>query len=555
MQKIQYRIAVVGSIDHDTMDLYGKAAAHIQKLRELLKGCGVEPNQVVLLVPRTSLDSAGTVLEKLCHMEEVPVQPPQEYGADGASIGDSSARTLVQLSDLADLVLGFWDENPDGPEFYVWETLHRCMEKKVPCLWYSKKDGQVYWANRILFEPFQESRFQECLGMVRPEESLASAEPVRPWLSRMAAFGNRLYKKMLAKYASAPEQTDTCSDRMIEEGAVLADPAGEAARKCLLKEYQLHDTEALRLSEKYRGSVYWRSLLPMAATVLLAIGFYADAIGTIIWGKGCVPKFVYILMGLAFFAHALVVFSSHLLARNRGIQSWHTSFLYHRIIAEILRYYIHTTPYGITLPLNRLLRMSGFDTDADQPVYATIWQLLHSTGSEQPVYQEKNIPEYLQNMEAYLRSQLTYHRRNAVRLQALRNKLRRLETVLVSAGIAVVILRGFAQFFIIGVNNVGSRFALPGYVGSVANMIAMIVPAAGSYYGGKLTLLGFEDSITMSQLMEERLEKAIEIVQAMKGRNVNYSMVRNLTEQLGNLMMGDVAVWNREMAGRRIKGL
>ena len=207
MQKIQYRIAVVGSIDHDTMDLYGKAATHIQKLRDLLKGSGVEPNQVVLLVPHTSLGSAGTVLENRCRMEKVSVQPPQECGADGASIGDNSARTLVQLSDLADLVLGFWDEDPDGAEFYVWETLHRCMEKKVPCLWYSKKDGRVYWANRILFEPFQESLLQECLGMVRPEESLKSAEPVRPWLSRMAAWAINGTKKCWPNTLQRPSRS------------------------------------------------------------------------------------------------------------------------------------------------------------------------------------------------------------------------------------------------------------------------------------------------------------------------------------------------------------
>lgn len=555
MEKIQYRIVVVGSIGPDAADLCGKAAAHIQKLRDLLKELGGEDYQIAFLAPQTSLGSAGAVLGKLCQVEQIPMQPPQECGADGVSIEDNASRTLVQISDMADLVLGFWDENPDGAEFFVWEALHRCMEKKVPCLWFSKKNGKAYWADRILFEPFQEDLLRECLGMVRTEETCCSEEPEQPWIGRIADWGNELYRKMLAKYATVPKQAEACMDRMIEEGPVLASPVAEATRVSLLKEYQAHDSEALRLSRRYRGSIYWRSLFPMVATVLLAVGFYADAIGTMIWGKGCVPKFIYILMSLAFFAHGLVVFFSHLLARNRGVQSWHTQFLYHRMVAEILRYYIHVIPYGITLPLNRLLSMSGHDTAASQPVRSAVWRQLHNTGKEQPVYQEKNMPDYLQNMEDYLRSQLVYHRENAARLQNLCKKLRSLETVLVSAGIAVVILRGFAQFFIIGINNVGSGAVLPGYVGSVANMIAMIVPAAASYYGGKLTLFGFEDSITMSRLMEERLEEAITIVLAMKERNVNYSMIRNLTEQLGCLMMGDVAVWNREMEGRRIKGL
>ena len=41
----------------------------------------------------------------------------------------------------------------------------------------------------------------------------------------------------------------------------------------------------------------------------------------------------------------------------------------------------------------------------------------------------------------------------------------------------------------------------------------------------------------------------------MKGRQFNYSMVRNLTERIGVLMMEDAASWNHEMAKRRIQGL
>lgn len=83
----------------------------------------------------------------------------------------------------------------------------------------------------------------------------------------------------------------------------------------------------------------------------------------------------------------------------------------------------------------------------------------------------------------------------------------------------------------------------------------MIVPAVASYYSGKLTLFAFENNISESRIMQERLEKALELVQSMKGRQVNYSMVRNLTERIGVLMMEDAASWNHEMAKRRIQGL
>lgn len=136
---------------------------------------------------------------------------------------------------------------------------------------------------------------------------------------------------------------------------------------------------------------------------------------------------------------------------------------------------------------------------------------------------------------------------------------KKLETWLVSAGILTVALRGIAQFFIIGVNKnlilLGSGLTLPSYSGSIANMCTMVIPAVASFYTGKLTLFGFEDSIRMSRLMEERLEKAIERVRSMKGRDVNYSMIRNLAEQIAILVMGDVASWDQEIAKRKINGL
>lgn len=559
MERTQYRIAVVGDITEDSYQLRTRAEDTLKEIRQLLQAQAGDACALTILTAPEGLKGAWAQIQKSSSIPTVTLPAPWEWDQEGVRLQDHARRTLVQVSDMADLMLGFWDENPDDAEFFVWETLHRCMEKHVPCLWFSKKDGKAYWAERILFEPFQDAFLQAHLGAVHPNPEWNGEVEDLPWGNRLIAWGNRLYKKMLAKYAVASKKTEADGDSMMQTASPLGDANGEAARRHLLEAYREHDNKALQLSEKYRGSIYWRSILPMAATILLAIGFYADSVAAVFWGTDAIPRFVFLLMSLAFFAHALMILFSHILARNRVIQSWHTQFLYHRIVAELLRYYIHVIPFGITLPLNRILSKSGFDTTQKQPVYVTIWQLLHNPVNGQPAYQEANVPEFLNSMEAYLCDQLAYHQGNAARFQKLRNRLRKLETRLVSAGIVIVALRGLAQFFIIGVRKelflLGSGLMLPSYSGSIANMIAMIVPAVAAYYTGKLTLFGFEDSITMSQMMQERLEKAIALLRSMKGRNVNYSMVRNLAEQIGILMMGDLAQWNREMSKRRIKGL
>lgn len=553
MSKYLYRIAVAGDISGQTPQLLSEMSARVAQLQgDLSQDYGL-----CFLAPEEGLSSLWENIRLDNAIALHTLSTPIECTADGSRIQGHARRTLVQVSDLADLVLAFWDEDPDGAEAQVWEMLHRCMEKGVPCLWISKKDGRTYWAESILFEPFDNCRLTRYLQARKPQpEWDAPARKLR-WGNGLIDRGNRQYQKMLKQRNATGAQKAVYQDTMMEDAPVLADGKGEKVRLRLLEAYHHYDNRAVQLSELYRGSIYWRSILPMAATILLAIAFYATSIfqafGDLLKRETAVPGAVYVLTGVAFLLHGMMILFSHLLARNQTIQSWHTHFLYNRLVAELLRFYIHVMPYGMTLPLSQLLRKSGFDMAGDNAVYGSIWHIFHNPELELPAYQEERTADYLSNLEAYLGTQLDYHRRNTARIQKLRDRLRKLETVLLSAGIATVILRGLAQFVISVVNR--SQVSLPGYWGSIANMVAMIVPAAASYYSGKLALFGFENNISESRLMQERLEKALELVQSMKGREVNYSMLRNLTERIGILIMGDIASWSHEMAKRRIQGL
>ena len=554
MSNYLFRIAVAGDISEGMSQLQTQMSTRVAQLQgELTKDYSL-----CFLAPEGGLNKLWECIrqDNAVRLDTVPT--PVEHGADGSWIQGSDLRTLVQMSDLADLVLAFWNEDPDGAEAPVWEVLHRCMEKGVPCLWISKKDGKAYWAETGLFEPFESGRLTERMRSIHPQPEWDAPIRKLSWGSRLILRGNKQYQKMLKQGNAAGAQKAAYQDAMMEEEPVLAEEQGEKVRSQLLEAYHRYDSRAVQLSELYRGSIYWRSILPMAAAILLSIGFYAkalfEAVSDLLHQGGTAPAVVYLITGVAFLLHGLMILFSHLLARNQVIQSWHTHFIYNRLVAELLRFYIHVMPYGITLPLHQLLSKSGFHPEGDQPTYGTIWHILHNPDGELPTYREERTAEYLSNLEGYLGSQLEYHQRNTARIQNLRDRLRKLETVLLSAGIATVILRGLAQFLIFIINNSNST-SLPGYWSSIANMIAMIVPAVASYYSGKLTLFAFENNISESRIMQERLEKALELVQSMKGRQVNYSMVRNLTERIGVLMMEDAASWNHEMAKRRIQGL
>lgn len=556
MNQICYRIAVVGDLPEEQYALRHKIAARLAEIRVRLSDCSAEENryQACFIAPEEGLQGVWEVIRRENAVETISLPAPREHSADGGSIPGSTRRSLVQLSDLADLVLAFWNEDPDGEESYVWETLHRCTEKQVPCIWVSKKNGAEYWASNVLFEPFQSKYLIDHFRILCDSSGTPVSCP--RWGTFLADLGNRCYTRMLKRYAVSGGE-DGPADRIMEDSCVMADAKAEKARSSLLAQYRLYDSRAMRLSELYRGSIYWRSILPMVATILLAFAFYADAVYKALWHTEAVPQQIFRIISYAFFLHGIMILGSHLLAKSKVLQSWHRDFLSNRVIAEILRYYIHVLPYGITLPLNRILDRSGF---AEHPqVHVKIWHLLHRAEAELPAYQEANAKDFLKSMEDYLLSQQGYHRRSAARFQKLKQRLHTWEHWMMVIGIAAIGLRGIAQFFIIGVNKdlifFQSSFTLPSYCGSIANMFAMIIPAIAAYFSGKLSLFGIDRNIALDESMEKRLAKAVELVRSMTDRDINYSMIRNLTEQIGILVMGDVALWNQEMAKKEIKGL
>ena len=565
MGQIQYRIAIVGEISEQQESLRHKLSARLMEIQGCLQQLGTEEYEysACFLTAAEELSGVWKTIREENQIKTIYLPMAENPAKNKGNLMNGDRHVLARISDMADLVLGFWNEDTVGEEAYICQIFYYCMEKGVPCLWISKKDEREYWGESILFEPFQDDILKKYLSSMLRGKKEETVKDGLLWGNRLIEWGGKSYRKMLKKFAPMPSDESVWVDHMMDETTVLPDYTGETLRTTFLKKYQRYDRRAVELAQRYRGSIYWRSVLPLAATVLLSIGFYGDAVSkavsSILLGKEIVPVPVFQLMSYAFFLHGMMTLFSHLLAKSKTIQNWHTGFLYHRMMAEILRFYIHVIPFGITMPLKEVLSKSGYDLESNRQVYIKIWHILHENQVEMPAYQPENASEFLHVMKDYLHEQVSYHKRSVDRYQKLWLRLHKLESCLMAVGIATVILRGVAQFFIIGVNSRLIIFApgvvLPGYVGSLANMIAMVIPAAAAYYTGKLTLFGFEDNIAIDQLMLKRLEKAIKLVGSIEERELDYAMLHSLAQQLGVLLMGEVAGWNQEMAKRKIKGL
>lgn len=557
MDKLYFRISLIGDA--------APASENIQMFTNILKDFRTYFGQDFPLQP-VILSVSGQfpeVWDQFIKKNDLPIlKAPvlEEHSADGTPLGAIAKRDLVMMSDLTDLTFGFWDEDPDGAENPVWEAIHRCTEKQVPCIWMSKKDGKVYWALHSLFTPYHPNLLRGFYSnLISQTEDNAPAEPLRGF-HRILLWGARHFTSSFSGHTNNGSAISMKTDSIMEDDCAFLDEQENRIRKKILSAFRAYDAKAMHFGDLFRGVLFWRAILPVAATASLTIAFYGASF------FDSIKIFMEIVAGIAFFIHGGVFFFSHRLAKSERIQAWQTQFLYDRVVSEVLRLYAHILPFGITLPLGRILDRSGFSSTGGAS--AQIWKLLHNPQLGFANYREDRIPHYLRCMSDYLESQLAYHKRNAERYRALANRIERQEKLWFRAGVLAVGLRGFFQFLLALAGYWGAKADLkqmPGLFSllvtykskfsSGANMAAMLIPAIASYLSGKQSLCGFRDIYTMDEQMIVQLNQALTLVKSLEGREVNYSMVRNITEQIGVLVMGDVSSWNEEMKSRKLKGL
>lgn len=556
MDKLNFRISLIGDAS--------PSSENIQIFTDILKDLQTHFGQTLLQPVILSANGQfPEIWSKFIKKNKLPfLSAPtlEEHSADGAPLDAIGRRDLVLMSDLTDLAFGFWDENPDGAENTVWETIHRCTEKRVPCIWVSKKDGNVYWALHSLFTPYRSELLTDFYsGLISQTEDDAPVDSSFRFRSIILCGARHFTSSFLGK-KNKGTKIEAKTDPIMEDDCAFLDAQENQVRNKILSAFRIHDSRAIQFGDLFRGVLFWRAVLPVAATASLTIAFYGasffDSIKTI----------MEIAAGFAFFIHGGLFFFSHRLAKSKQVQAWQTRFLYNRVVSEVLRFYAHILPFGITLPLERILDRSGFSSTSHAST--RIWKLLHDPQLGFANYREDRIPQYLCCMSDYLESQLAYHKRNAERYRSLVNRIEQHEKLWFRLGVLAVGMRGFFQFWLMLVGNWSRQTNLvpmPGIFSSLvvhaskwkagANMAAMLIPAIASYLSGKQNLCGFKDIYTMDEQMIVQLNQALALVKSLEGREVNYSMVRNITEQIGILVMGDVSSWNEEMKSRKLKGL
>lgn len=474
----------------------------------------------------------------------------QVPGCGSAVLVDSPLRSVVAqaLCDRADLLLMVWNEDVLEFQGACWELIQMAHQRRVPCLWLSSKTGRLYWPQSAYYEAYTPERLRRlcqvlCQKGIEPADSGEESIPLVP-------LGDALRRRYLKKYNASGLDGEGETDRMLEDSFSMEKehPEGIPAWKNILSCFQRFDRSALAFNEKYQAVIYWRAILPVIASVFIAVGFYAE---TLLGALGLPAMLLTVLAGLGFLIHGFLNLYVYVLSRSATIRQWHQNFVESRYIAEILRVLVHFVPFGVNIDLRKLC-------GSRRDVYVTVRRILEQ---EEPAVQNvdrNSVTAMLAHAGELLEAQIAYHTASSRRYSKIAARLDRWGRAAFGIGFAVTLLRGMLQvsrIFYIPQGSVNG-IALSALISSAANMLALLVPAWASYFASKASLCSFrynyENHCRMAALLTE-IQGRLNAAQSME-QDIPIEALSMLAEEIAEIMLiEDAAPWLEQHMGASVK--
>lgn len=471
-------------------------------------------------------------------------------GCDSAVQVDSPLRSVVAeaLCDRADLLLMVWNEDVLEFQGASWELIQMAHQRRAPCLWLSSKTGRLYWPQSAYYEAYTPERLRQlcqvlCQKGIEPADSGEKSIP-------LVSLGDALRRRYLKKYNASGLEGEGETDRMLEDSFPMEQehPEGAPAWKSLLAYFRRFDRSALAFNGKYQAVIYWRAILPMIASVFIAIGFYSE---TLLGALGLPATLLIVLAGLGFLIHGFLNLYVYVLSRSATIRQWHYNFVENRYIAEILRVLVHFVPFGVNINLRKLC-------GSRKDVYVTVRRILEQEETAVQNVDRNSVTAMLTHAGELLEAQIAYHTASSQRYSKIVARLDRWGRAVFGLGFGVTLLRGMlqvARIFYIPQGSVNG-IALSSLISSAANMLALMVPAWASYFVSKASLCNFrynyENNCRMTALLTQMRDR-LTALQSMK-QDIPMEALSMLAEEIAEIMLiEDAAPWLEQHMGASVK--
>lgn len=463
-------------------------------------------------------------------------------------IYNNSARSAIceAMISKADLMIAVWDETSNQNGGKTLEIMQSAYRKKTPFVWVSSKTMKVYWGSDSYYREYNPRKLKEVCEIEKseilepffPDEKKSVSVGIGAWLERK--YINKFSKKVESEYEE--------NDKFLKDSYHLEN-GDDKMRKSLLEQFRNYDDAAQKCSGKYRALIYLRSVIPIIASVFIAVGFYAESVLGVIE----MPfHFWAIVAGIGFLIHGMLNLFVYALSRSDKVKKWHKGFVTNRCIAEIYRLLLHFMPYGIHLDLKKLCC-------EDDKIYATIKSGTDISIGVQNINKEK-IGDLLVHIKELVGDQISYHTIAKEKYGKITESLSKWGRIIFALGFVLVIARAFFQFatiiFPLDDGFIGA-VAIKKFASSFANMLALLVPAWASYYTVKANQCGFSYNV---QNHSKMLDKFIKIDKRIDNIICEESVVIEVLTAIGEdlsevVLLDDVKEWYDQYIGMSVKQL
>lgn len=464
------------------------------------------------------------------------------------------AEYIVNKSDAVFLL---WDGKQGFQEGILWAVLQSCKQKKVPYyLLNTQAPETIAFSLDSDYAPYTEERMQAYVKDLYGYEAEAPTEARIP-LSRLWI---KLHDRFIRKYKLKAKNIPYVEDKLLSKDYYTEDTAAARNHELLAKAFAYYDAKAIEASSLYRASIYFRSILPMIATILVAIGFYAETVLTFLLGKQellfGIDRWV-VLAALGFLAHALVNRYASRMSKNTAVAKLRKDFVEARAIAEHLRLAIHSETYGIQIG-----SLSVEDRHIDKHVLAKLHHIIRQQEPVSYTQTEMVTQEVIANLKALAADQRAYHENGVTRYELITRRLDRFSATFYMIGFVTVVARGFLQFAIpfaplVGmdlsakVHDIGTN----SFIKSAANMMALVLPAWASYFSTKLNMNGYEWLWKNSKKMAAGFEAVEEKLRAVKPQRNSYQIISDIADDIMMLAREDYTGWYQRMESQKFTRL
>lgn len=472
------------------------------------------------------------------------------------SFEDPLRETLGEaLCDRCDLLLAVWDEDVRQMDGATWELMRIALRKHMPILWISSRTGKTYWPETTSFEPYRPEKLRELCLIYSDVQT--EPEPCEKKEFPLLSVGRFFYKRYLRRYKASAKAINAEEDLLLKEDYQLSGQFDQAepVRRSLLSKFLSFDSAAITLNERYHSALYWRSVLPLITSLIVAVGFYAPSVlaglfgpSSTVWG---------IIAGFGFLFHGFLNLYVFILSKSRSIREDREKMIRFRRTAEMLRVLIHFVPFGVHIDLRSLC-------GDDKELFASLRRIVQETDSETGVVTREDRVEAFRHLDRMLSDQIAYHQLSVERYSRLVKHLDRWSRVIFYVGFCVIILRAFLQFlmsipnFPLPALSLMNGVSTKSFISSFANMAALLMPAWYSYFATKLSLCNFRFNRDNHQKMIDMLTKERSNAALLKESidEVPAEALQAIGENLADIMLvKDMSMWSRQYRNTNISHL